>query len=420
MSRGQNEQELVVRRLLERLDAEQPEPAEDELRRAAQTAAAEGRTPRERPAPNARPWRPLRLRWAAGVATALLLATGLGFGVASSLTPAGSARTDVEGLGFLPATGWTVVQTGLPGSAESARAVAANVPVHEPNPELGFSLPALGSWPSWGIVVVATLQARGDPARDAAFPVRTLPLHFSDAVPVTETEHVLRAAVGGYNVEASINFGSEPTDGMLRDAEAQIARLVVAPAAVTISVRPTIDGRQGPLVVSGSVTSGKEGEKVTVQFKQCGLFPTQFRDHAEVLTEEGGGFSMETGVGANGVLRALSGGDTSNEVPVQARPDVRLSPRPPKKYEAYVVDQRSFWRRQVLIQRFDRKRGAWVLVKKLRLVNQENAGGGVFIWSSTDEFAMKVPKGTTIRAVLPLAQAKPCHIGGYSNLLITK
>jgi hypothetical protein len=74
----------------------------------------------------------------------------------------------------------------------------------------------------------------------------------------------------------------------------------------------------------------------------------------------------------------------------------------------------------VLIQRFDRKRGTWVLVKKLRLVNQENAGGGVFIWSSTDEFAMTVPKGTTIRAVLPLAQAKPCHIGGYSNLLVTK
>jgi hypothetical protein len=419
MRRSREEQELVIRRLLARLDEEGP--SEIDLRKAARAAAAEGRAPRERPVPGARPWRPLRLRWAAAVAVAMLLATGLGFGVASSLTPASSARTDFEGLGFLPATGWTVIQTGLAGPAESARAVAANVPLHEPNPELGFSLPALGSWPSWGIVVVATLQTRGDAARDAAFPVRTLPLHLADAVEVTETEHVLRAGVGGYNVEVSISFGSEPTDGMLREAEGQIARLVVAPADVTIGVRPTIYGRQGPLVVSGSVTSGKEHEKVTVQFKQCGVFPAQFRDHAEITTHEGGGWSIETGVGANGVFRAVSGGDVSNEVPVQKRADVRLSPeRSLRRFAIQVVERASFWRRQVVVQRFDRKTRKWVLVKQLRLENSGAAPGSAFVWSTTDEFAVDVPKGTTIRAVLPLAQAKPCHIGGYSNLLVTK
>ena len=420
--RGRDQQELVIRSLLARLGEEAGEPTDDELRKAARLASAEGRSPQGRPVAQSRPWRPLRLRWVAAGAAGLLVATGLGFGVASWITPTSSARpdTDVEGLGFLPAPGWTVVQAGLPGSAESARAVAANVPIHPPNPEIGLPAPALGSWPSWGILIVATLRARGDPAVDARFPVRSLPLRFADAVPVSETEHVLRAGVGGYNVEASIGFGSEPTAGMLRQADAQISRLVVAPSAITIAVRPTIDGRQGPLVVSGSVTSGKKDEKVTIQFKQCGLFPAQFRDHAEVLTEEGGGFSTETGVGANGVLRAMSGGDTSNEVSVQARPDVRLSPRPPRKYVAYVVEQQSFWRRQVLIQRFDRKRGSWALLKKLRLVHQENAGGGVFIWSSTDDFKAAVSRGTTIRAVLPLAQARPCHIGGYSNLVVTK
>jgi hypothetical protein len=59
-------------------------------------------------------------------------------------------------------------------------------------------------------------------------------------------------------------------------------------------------------------------------------------------------------------------------------------------------------------------------VKKLRLENTGAAPGSVFVWSTTDEFAVPVAKGTTIRAVLPLDQARPCHIGGYSNLLVTK
>ena len=119
MRRSRHDQEHVIRQLLARLGDEAGDPTEAELRKAARLAAAEGRSPQERPATTRRHWRPLRVRWAAGGAAALLVATGLGFGVASWLTPTGSARTDVEGFGFLPATGWTVIQVGLGGSAES-------------------------------------------------------------------------------------------------------------------------------------------------------------------------------------------------------------------------------------------------------------------------------------------------------------
>lgn len=424
MRRNRQDQEQVIRQLLARLADEPGDPGESDLRQAARIAAAEGRSPQERPAATRRPWRPLRLRWAAGGAATLLVATGLGFGFASWLTPTGSARTDVEGFGFLPATGWTVIQVGLAGSAESTRMVAANVPVSPDDPGPGQPL-ALHAFPPWTTVIDATLKARGEPARDLAFPVRSLPLSLADAKPVTlpgqpTLEYVLRAGVNGYNVDASVTFASEPTDEMFRKAEEQIARLVVAPAAITISVRPTIFGRQGPLVVSGSVTNGKADEKVTLQFRQCGLVPAQFRDLTEVTTHEGGGWSIETGILANGVFRALSGNDVSNEVQVQKRVDVRLAPAPPRRFAVNVVERFQFWRKQVLIQRYHRGQRKWLLVKKLRLVNTDAAPGSSFVWSTTDEFAVDVAKGTTIRAVLPLAQAKPCHIGGYSNLLVTK
>jgi hypothetical protein len=410
--------EELVRALLARLADDGQDPAEADLRAVARKAAAEGRRPQAR-ATHVRTWRPLRLRWVIVAATAMLLATGLGFGVASRLTPAGTAGGSVSGLGFLPAEGWTVVQSGIPGSAESTRAIAANVPLEAGDSELGLPLTALRSWPPWGIVIVATFTARGDPVADAAFPVGDLPLRFADAARAADTEYVLRAGVGGYNVDASITFGSEPTAGMLREAEEQIARLVVAPAAITIVVRPTIFGRQGPLVVSGSVTSGKADEKVTVQFRQCGLYPLQFRDLFEVTTHEGGGWSAETGILANGAFRAVAGGDVSNEVAVQKRADVRLAPAPPKRYVVQVVERMSFWRKRVVIQRFDRRVRKWIQVKTLRLEKQLAAPGSVYVWSTTEEFPVKVAKGTSIRAVLPLDQAKPCHIGGYSNILTT-
>jgi hypothetical protein len=424
MRRNRQDQEHVIRQLLARLADDAGDPTEAELRKAARLAAGEGRTPQERPPTHARPWRPLRLRWAVAGAATMLVATGLGFGVASWLTPTGSARTDVEGFGFLPAAGWTVIQVGLGGSAESTRMVAANVPMSPADPHRGQPL-ALHAFPPWTIVIDATLKARGDPVRDVAFPLRSLPLSLADATPVIAPgqptlEYVLRAGVNGYNVDATVIFASEPTAALFAKAEEQIARLVVAPAAITITVRPTIFGRQGPLVVSGSVTSGKADEKVTLQFRQCGLFPAQFRDHVEVTTHEGGGWSLETGVLANGVFRALSGSDVSNEVAVQKRADIRLAPAPPRRFGVQVVERQSFWRKQVLIQRYHRGQRKWLLVKKLRLVNSDAAPGSSYVWSTTDEFAVDVAKGTTIRAVLPLAQAKPCHIGGYSNLLVTK
>ena len=85
-----------------------------------------------------------------------------------------------------------------------------------------------------------------------------------------------------------------------------------------------------------------------------------------------------------------------------------------------VVARSSFWRKQWSCSRYDRQRARWANVKTLRLEHADAARGSVFVWSESDEFAVAVARGTTIRATMPRDQAKPCHIGGYSNLLVTK
>jgi hypothetical protein len=181
---------------------------------------------------------------------------------------------------------------------------------------------------------------------------------------------------------------------------------------ITLSVRPLIN----PQLVWGSLASGRGGQQVTVQFKQCGLLPVEFRDVSEVTTLDGGTWSDDLGASTNGTFRAISGGAVSNSVPVQERADVRLTPRPPGRYEVDVVATLSYWRKRVLLQRFDRSRRTWVTVRPLVLAHQHGPG---LIWSTTDTFKPKVAKGTTIRAVLPLDQAKPCLIAGYSRVSLT-
>ncbi len=160
------------------------------------------------------------------------------------------------------------------------------------------------------------------------------------------TQYRLQAGMGGYNVDAQIVFGGRPPSvSALAAADQQLARLVVASDQVTIAVRPTIAVRFDPVRVYESVANGTAGQKVTVQFRQCGLLPVLFRDTAELTTSEGGGWSADLGVDANGAFRAVAGDATSGEVQVQKRVDVRLSPTRFGDYQVNVVSATSFWHR---------------------------------------------------------------------------
>jgi hypothetical protein len=424
MSRHREEGgERLVERVVARIAAGVNPAAPEELRRRAR-AAATPREPQAREGAGGRAaWRPMRLRWTLGAAALILFATGLGFGFGAWLTPAGSAGRGPVGLGFLPAEGWTVVQAEAPGGAGFARAVAANVPI-DPQDRAGAQpLATLESLPPGGIVVQATLSSRGQPGVDARFPVRSTPLRLADAASVAApgdlVQYVLRAAVGGYDVDARIYFGSEPTDTILAEADRQLQRLVVAADQVTLAVRPTIAVAGTPITAYGSVGSGRAGQSVTLQFKQCGLYPAQFRDVVELKTSDGGGWSADVGPDANGAFRATSGDATSNEVKVVTRADVRLSLTRSGGYQAYVVARASFWHRHVVIERYDPRKRRWLRVTTLQLENAGAAPGSVYVSSTTKTFSPKVPKETTIRAVLPIDQAKPCYIGGYSTLIRT-
>lgn len=357
----------------------------------------------------------------AAVAAALLLGSGLGFGLGASVTPSGAAGDNVVGFGFLPARNWYVVQSGAVGPGSEGHAIASNVPLRTGRDAGAIPDATLESLAQGGIVIATTFGLRGDPGEDFRFPAGSLPLLISDAELVGPrvareiTQYGLRVGVGGFNVDARIYFGGAPTPRLFEVAQRQLERLVVASEQVTIAARPTTAAPLETITLFGSVESGRANEKVEIQAKDCGQ--PFFRLVAATTTTEGGGWSIPFGPGINTAVRAVWKEHASSQVALRqrARLEFRSKPFDRTRFVVSVVAQAQFWRKRVLIQRFDRLLGKWQAYRSVVLTDQDGPG---LIWTS-GEFTARVPKGSLLRAVLPASQAGPCYLSGTSRPLRT-
>jgi hypothetical protein len=190
---------------------------------------------------------------------------------------------------------------------------------------------------------------------------------------------------------------------------------VASPLAdsVTLQTRSTVlrTGEFG-VGVFGTISSGAEGEYVAVTGKECGIPGASFRAIGGATTTAGGAWETTANVNTTTTLRAEWKGANSVTVVVRARAYVRLA----KQRGAFVLTV------GLQVGRLDGKRvtvqrltpSGW---KPVRTVTMQSGGYGA--WGEERGLRFKVPKGTPIRAVLPLSQAKPCYLAGYSNVIRT-
>lgn len=184
---------------------------------------------------------------------------------------------------------------------------------------------------------------------------------------------------------------------------------------ISISARPTIAGAGDRVAVSGAISSGKADVDVTLEARYCD--ETTWREVSATHTDPGGAWYLEYVPLITQVIRAKGAGATSPEIKVQTRPTVSLGQRPPGMFFVFVNSQRSFWRKRVTIQRFDLEKRVWREIRKVQLTETGAPPGVGWVFTGSEKVRVKVPKGTTLRAVLPLSQTRPCYLAGYSNLL---
>jgi hypothetical protein len=150
-------------------------------------------------------------------------------------TQAPSNETEIVGPGFLPATGWDVVQTGATGPPQAPTATAANIALDRRDPAGELPQRTLSRLNDDDVVLFAVFYPVGESeAVDSQFPTGRLPLRLADAEPggiEGQPDDVsakrLLAQVGGYNIDVLVFFGaSSPSVGTRDAADEQLGRLV--------------------------------------------------------------------------------------------------------------------------------------------------------------------------------------------------
>jgi hypothetical protein len=200
-----------------------------------------------------------------------------------------------------------------------------------------------------------------------------------------------------------------------------VALLIHAPASarplaesqsVTIFARPTVLGWNDLTTLYGAAQSAGPQDVVEVQARECGS--GFFRTLVEAHVNAGGGWTTSMGAFATTTFRASWKNAVSPGVTVRKRAGVALvRKRSGPGFVVAVTAKRSFWRKRVEIQR--RVGGAWRTVKTVVLADSVRSTGVVSASEAT--FRLAVPRGTQLRARMPLTQARPCYVESVSRVL---
>jgi plastocyanin len=180
------------------------------------------------------------------------------------------------------------------------------------------------------------------------------------------------------------------------------------PPAVTIgaSLPIVVYGQQVSL--SGAVSSGMSGEKVTIY--QQPYPQASFAELTTVLTTTNGAWNLVLSPSPRILTQyqAKWNGRSSVNVGVQVRPRIRLFYRN-GRFTTIVQSATSHAGRSVLAQRLSRY-GQWVTLKRVRL-------GG----KSSAVFRLKLPKGRSrIRIAMSVNQAGAGYLAGYSPTIAVR
>lgn len=194
----------------------------------------------------------------------------------------------------------------------------------------------------------------------------------------------------------------------LNSAVRGVVKVTGPPPAVTIGASLPIIVYGQQVSLSGSVSSGKAGEKVTIY--QQPYPQTSFAELSTVLTTTNGAWNIVLSPSPKILtqFQAKWNGRTSVNVGVQVRPRIRLFYRN-GRFTTIVQSATSHARHGVLAQRLSRF-GQWVTLKKVRL-------GG----KSSAVFRLRLPKGKSrIRIAMSVNQAGPGYLDGYSPTITVR
>jgi len=165
-------------------------------------------------------------------------------------------------------------------------------------------------------------------------------------------------------------------------------------------------------VLSGRVSSGRAGEKVTISAKRCR--DNAYKKLVDVTTTTDGAWSLTTKPLDHTIYRAQLGPSTSDAA-VHARPRISLAKIAAHKFRVRVFAAESFAGKAVVFQRWNATRRVWVRVKSVTLVDT-GLGVDPTVISGSD-FRSGIARGKRIRISMSPFVAGLCYAANVSGTI---
>jgi plastocyanin len=198
-----------------------------------------------------------------------------------------------------------------------------------------------------------------------------------------------------------------------RDAFNQKERgTVVVREGVTLAAPTRLVALGRSTTLTGSVSSGASGERVTVLAQECGkATSTQI---GTTTTTANGAWSLLVKPTMKTVYTARWKNNTSAAVEVSVGPGLVLARLRARRFSVRLSAAQAFVGKYVVLQRYSAARRRWLTVKRVVLRSQlappPNAVSGA-------TFSSRLGRGTKLRVIVPAAQVAPCYAASASNVV---
>jgi plastocyanin len=188
---------------------------------------------------------------------------------------------------------------------------------------------------------------------------------------------------------------------------------IVVRTGVSLTAAPPTVAYGQSVTLSGVVSSGAAGERVTVDAMECGK--TSFTRIGTATSTASGAWSSTTKPVMNTIYRANWKNTKSAQLSEKVRPVVTLKRVRARRFSTSVTAAQSFVGRYVVLQRYARTRRVWKTVKRVTLRSVKPGTAPTMI--STAGFRARVARGTRLRALLTQAQAGTCYAAARSRTI---
>jgi plastocyanin len=189
------------------------------------------------------------------------------------------------------------------------------------------------------------------------------------------------------------------------------------PAGESITLESNVDvvTYSGGLLLSGAVSNGTAGEKVTITANPQNAGTKATKSMLTTTTAASGSFSATVHPLVHTVYVASTAKSTSDLLSIDVRPRLRLARLGRSHALVTAFAARSFVHHYVLLQRFHGGSGVWTTIARVRFTRVTTGASPTVISGAV--FRLHMRHGLRLRVFMPYGQARPGYVSGTSNAI---